>query len=50
MSSMYDKELIVEIFRNIAWSIEQITKRFKPCPKEMVDYCSALRIKSEKVQ
>ncbi|MDP2682062.1 MAG: DUF86 domain-containing protein [Deltaproteobacteria bacterium] len=26
---MYDKELIVEIFRNIAWSIEQITKRFK---------------------
>lgn len=29
MSSMYDKELIVEIFRNIAWSIEQITKRFK---------------------
>ncbi|MBI5894050.1 MAG: DUF86 domain-containing protein [Deltaproteobacteria bacterium] len=26
---MYDKELVVEIFRNIAWSVEQITKRFK---------------------
>jgi len=26
---MYDRELVVEIFRNIAWSIEQITKRFQ---------------------
>lgn len=26
---MYDKELVVEIFRNIAWSIEQIVKRFQ---------------------
>lgn len=26
---MYDKELVVELFRNIAWSIEQIVKRFQ---------------------
>lgn len=26
---MYDRELIIEIFRNIAWSIEQINKRFQ---------------------
>ena len=26
---MYDSELILEIFNNIAWSIDQITKRFK---------------------
>lgn len=26
---MYDKELVVEILRNIAWSIDQITKRFQ---------------------
>ncbi len=25
---MYDKELIIEIFRNITWSMEQIIKRF----------------------
>ena len=26
---MYDKELTAEIFRNIIWAIEQITKRFQ---------------------
>ena len=26
---MYDKELVVEILRNIAWSIDQVTKRFQ---------------------
>lgn len=26
---MYDKELIVDILKNIAWSIEQITKRLQ---------------------
>jgi uncharacterized protein with HEPN domain len=25
---MYDKELVVSILKNIAWSLEQITKRF----------------------
>jgi len=25
---MYDRELVLEIFRNITWSIEQIIKRF----------------------
>jgi len=25
---MYDEELLIEIFRNISWSIEQIIKRF----------------------
>ena len=25
---MYDRELIAEIFRNITWAIDQITKRF----------------------
>ena len=26
---MYDKELIVEDFKNIAWALDQITKRFQ---------------------
>jgi hypothetical protein len=26
---MYDKELVAEIFKNIAWSLEQISKRFQ---------------------
>lgn len=26
---MYDKQLVIEIFKNIAWSLEQISKRFK---------------------
>jgi uncharacterized protein with HEPN domain len=26
---MYDKDLIVENFKNIAWSLEQISKRFQ---------------------
>ena len=26
---MYDKELVIEIFKNIAWSLEQIAKRFQ---------------------
>lgn len=26
---MYDKDLIVSILKNIAWSLEQITKRFQ---------------------
>ncbi|MBI5402017.1 MAG: DUF86 domain-containing protein [Ignavibacteriae bacterium] len=26
---MHDKELIIEIFTNIAWSLEQISKRFQ---------------------
>ena len=29
MPYMYDKELIVDILKNIAWSIEQITKRLQ---------------------
>src|SRR3989338_548798 len=29
MLFMYDKELIIEILKNIAWSLEQIIKRFK---------------------
>lgn len=29
MSSMYDKELVIEILRNIVWSIDRITKRFQ---------------------
>lgn len=29
MLSMYDKELIIEIFKNIAWSLDQIVKRFQ---------------------
>lgn len=29
MSSMYDKELVVDILKNIIWSIEQITRRFQ---------------------
>ena len=26
---MYDKDLVVENLRNISWSLEQISKRFK---------------------
>ena len=26
---MYDKELVIEIFQNIIWSLEQISKRFQ---------------------
>jgi hypothetical protein len=26
---MYDKELVVSILKNILWSLEQITKRFR---------------------
>ena len=26
---MYDRELVVEIFRNVAWALEQIGKRFQ---------------------
>jgi uncharacterized protein with HEPN domain len=26
---MFDKELVIEVLKNIAWSIDQITKRFK---------------------
>ena len=26
---MHDKELLIEIFKNIAWSLDQITKRFQ---------------------
>jgi len=29
MLSMYDKKLIVEILQNIAWSLDQIVKRFQ---------------------
>ena len=29
MLSMYDKALIIEILKNIAWSLEQVIKRFK---------------------
>ena len=33
---MYDKELIVDILKNIAWSIEQIKKGFKPLNRVMI--------------
>jgi hypothetical protein len=26
---MYDKELVLEILKNIIWSIDQVTKRFQ---------------------
>ncbi len=26
---MFDKELVIEVLKNIAWSIDQITKRFQ---------------------
>ena len=26
---MYDKELVIEIFKNISWSLDQISKRFQ---------------------
>ena len=29
MSFMYDRELVIEMLRNIVWSLEQITKRFQ---------------------
>jgi len=29
MLFMYDKELIIEILKNITWSLEQIIKRFQ---------------------
>jgi len=27
---MYDKELVIESFKNIAWALEQISKRYAP--------------------
>ena len=29
MSSMYDKDLVIDIIKNIIWSLDQIQKRFK---------------------
>jgi hypothetical protein len=29
MSSMYDKDLVIDIIKNINWSLGQIQKRFK---------------------
>lgn len=30
MSFMYDKGLIVDILKKVAWSLDQVTKRFQP--------------------